>query len=108
MVGMTWSTAYHAAWDVTPERYVDEGAVAWGRSRRLGKYVEEDVGLKAYVGVQHFDPWRWGVAGEARAKFFVSLFVGGKTVSLHTYATMGEALDALDAFRTLFSDHRDR
>jgi hypothetical protein len=99
MVAMTWSVAYRAAWDATPGRYVDEGIVEWGRSRRLGKFVDEALGLKAYVGVQHYDPGRWGVAGEARARFFLSLFADGGTVSLRTYATIGDALDALDSFR---------
>ena len=98
MLGIQWSPAYRPEWDETPEAYLDAGAVGWGRSRRLGKLVDEGLALKAYLGVQHFDPARWGVAGEARAKFFLSLFVGGRTVSLRTYPTMGDARDALQAF----------
>ena len=100
MGAIAWSVEYVPAWDSAPQRYVDAGIVGWGRSRRLGKYLDDALGLKAYVGIQHYDPERWGVAGEARAKVFLSLFSGGRTISLHTYATMGEALDALDAFRT--------
>jgi hypothetical protein len=99
MLSVAWSPAYQPEWDEAPQSYVDEGVVGWGRSRRLGMYVEEELALKAYVGVQHYDPARWGVAGEARARFFVSLFVSGRTIALHTYATMDEALGALDAFR---------
>lgn len=108
MVAVAWSAAYSPAWDLTPERYVDEEIVGWGRSRRLGKYLDEALGLKAYVGVQHYDPGRWGVEGEARAKVFLSLFVNGRTIFLRTYATMDEALDALDAYRTHRMEARDR
>jgi hypothetical protein len=56
--------------------------------------------VKAYLGVQHVDPGRpgWAVVGEAQARFFVSLFVSGRCVTLRTFPGMDAALEALDAF----------
>lgn len=93
-----WSPIYRPEWDDTPEEYVVQGVVAWGRSRRLARAVDTARRFKAYLGVQHFDPARYGLAGEAQAKFFVSLFVGGRTVALHTYPTLRQARDALERF----------
>lgn len=98
--GIRWSPIYEPGWDETPEAYVEHGTVMWGRSRRLGKYGEDARGLKAYIGVQHFDPARWYTSGEPVARFFVSLFLHGRTVALRTYPTMDAALAALAAFRT--------
>jgi hypothetical protein len=92
-----WSPVYEPAWDETPAAYVEHGAVAWGRSRRLGKYGEDAHGLKAYIGVQHFDPAHWHTPGEPVARFFVSLFLHGRTLALHTYPTMDAALTAVRA-----------
>lgn len=93
-----WSPHYHPAWDTTPEEYVAGGIVAWGRSRRLAKAEDSAVAFTAYLGVQHYDPARWHVAAEPRAKFFVSLFVNRRTVALRTYPTLAEALDELHRF----------
>ncbi|HEV2458021.1 MAG TPA: hypothetical protein VGS80_06615 [Ktedonobacterales bacterium] len=95
-LGIAWSPVYRLEWDSTPEAYVEHGVVGWGRSRRLGRAEAVEQRFKAYLGVQHDDPARWGLAGEPRARFFVSLFVGQRTVALRTYATMGEALEALE------------
>jgi hypothetical protein len=93
-----WSPVTCRAWDADPDAYVRAGAVGWGRSRRLGKLVDVERHFKAYVGIQHFDPDRWHLPGEPRAKVFLSLFLQGRTVALHTYPTMAEALEALRAF----------
>jgi hypothetical protein len=98
MPDIHWSPACHPEWDTTPEAYVKSGAVGWGRSRRLGKLVDDALHLKAYLGVQHEDPTRWGLAGEPRTRFFLSLFLHGRTVSLRTYPTMPDALIALTAY----------
>jgi len=93
-----WNYCYRAEWDTTPDRYADEGVVGWGRSRRLGMI---EVGrYKAYVGVQHIDPTKpgWGIVDEPQARFFLSMFVGGRCVTLRTFATMGEVLSVLDEF----------
>jgi hypothetical protein len=94
-----WSPVYHPEWDAAPEAYIASGFVGWGRSRRLGKLVDDVLHLKAYLGIQHEDPARWGLAGEPRARFFLSLFLHGRTVSLRTYSTLPDALAALTAFR---------
>ncbi len=99
LAGMRWSAERRQEWDATPEAYVEAGVVGWGRSRRLGKYADEPRRLKAYVGVQHYVPGRWHAAGEPQAKFFLSLFLDGRTVTLRTFRTMDEALAALGAFR---------
>ena len=108
MLAIEWSAAYSAAWDATPERYVEEDIVGWGRSRRLGRYANDALNLKAYLGIQHYDPGRWGVDGAATSKFFLSIFVDRKTISLRTFATMGEALDALTTYQTLRATMLDR
>jgi hypothetical protein len=95
---ITWAPIYRAEWDDEPQAYVAAGLVGWGRSRRLGRVAVPERAFKAYLGVQHFDPARWGIAGEARAKFFVSLFVGGRTVGLHTHPTMAAARGELADF----------
>lgn len=100
MPQIQWAPIYQPAWNDTPEAYVEAEALTWGRSRRLGKYVDAELGLKAYLGVQHYDPARWGVSGAPQAKFFLSLFLDGRTVTLRTFPTMGAALAALGAFET--------
>ena len=97
-LAIVWSAIYRAEWDSTPEAYVENGVVRWGRSRRLGRAEDAARRFKAYLGVQHDDPARWRLAGEPRARFFVSLFVGQRTVALRTYPTMGEALAMLERF----------
>lgn len=95
---IVWSQVYQPQWDARPEAYMEHGVVGWGRSRRLARASDASVAFKAYVGVQHSDPSRWHMAGEPRTRFFLSLFVRGRTVSLHTYPTCQEALSALYAF----------
>ncbi|HEV2459677.1 MAG TPA: hypothetical protein VGS80_15075 [Ktedonobacterales bacterium] len=97
-LGILWSPVYRPEWDSTAEAYVEHGVVGWGRSRRLGRAEDVERRFKAYLGVQHDDPARWGLAGEPRARFFVSLFVGQRTVALRTYPTMGEAVETLERF----------
>ena len=99
LAGMRWSAERRPEWDATPAAYVEAGVVGWGRSRRMGKYLDAALRLKAYVGVQHYDPARWHVAGEPQAKFFLSLFLNGRTVTLRTFPTMTQALAALGEFR---------
>jgi hypothetical protein len=91
-----WSTLYRADWDETPEAYLRADLVGWGRSRRLGRLAQRERRLIAYVGVQHFDPGAWGLAGEPISRFFASCRVG-RQVWLRTYPTMNEALAALEA-----------
>ena len=92
-----WHHLYRQEWDSAPETYVDEGIVAWGKSRRLGLLMAGPV--KAYLGVQHVDPTRagWDVVGQLGARFFASLFVGGKVVTLRTFDTLAGALEWLRA-----------
>src|SRR5262249_20846413 len=106
MPQIQWSPVYQPAWNDAPEAYVEAGAVTWGRSRRLGSYVDDTLGLKAYLGVQHYDPARWGISGEPQVKFFLSLFLDGRTVMLRTFPTMGATLAALDAFERRVTEPR--
>ncbi|HEY7022894.1 MAG TPA: hypothetical protein VH349_17375 [Ktedonobacterales bacterium] len=96
-----WAPWYRPEWDEQPERYVEEGVVSWGRSRRLAKARDDRFGLKAYIGVQHNDPGRWNLSGAPSARFFLSLFVHGQTVSLRTHPTIQAALAALSAFQDM-------
>lgn len=93
---ITWSPIYRPEWDDAPAEYVEHEVVGWGRSRRLARAEDAARRFKAYLGVQHFDPARYGLAGEPQATFFVSLFVNGRTVVLHTYPTLHEARDTLE------------
>ena len=92
---VVWSAAYRPAWDATPEAYVEDGVVGWSRSRRLARAEDASAGFKAYVGIQHYDPSRWHVAGAPRAVFFVSFFQGSRTLALRTFPTMDVALAEL-------------
>jgi hypothetical protein len=87
-----WHHLYCPDWDDAPEQYVASGVVAWGRSKRLGFF--QDGPVKAYIGVQHVDPARggWNVFDNPTARFFASLFVGGRVITLRTFATLGESL----------------
>jgi hypothetical protein len=100
---IVWSPIHHPAWDENPREYVEAGFVAWGRSRRLARVTDPSVAFKAYLGVQHFDPSRWMLPGEPTAKFFLSLFVAGRTVSMRTFPTVREALAALDTFYAMLA-----
>jgi hypothetical protein len=94
-LAVVWSAAYRPAWDATPEAYVEGGVVGWSRSRRLARAEDASIGFKAYVGIQHYDPSRWHVAGAPRAVFFISFFQGGRTLALRTFPTMDDALAEL-------------
>jgi hypothetical protein len=97
-----WSRVYAPQWDETPEAYVDAGLVGVGRSRRLARAEDSSRAFKAYLGVQHWDPARWNLPGEARAVFFLSLFYHNRTLSLRTFPTLPTALSALaEAWRAL-------
>ena len=96
---VSWSPIYHPEWDAAPAEYVAVGLVGWGRSRRLARVDDATVGLRAYLGVQHFDPSQWNVPGEPVAKFFLSIRVHGRTLWLRTFPTIGDALAALHAAR---------
>src|SRR5688572_10817696 len=82
-----WHREYRPEWDDTPDEYTVHGIVAWGRSRRLGLFREGEI--KAYLGVQHVDPTRaeWAIMDEPQARFFISVFVSGQTVTLRTFPT---------------------
>lgn len=95
---LRWSEVYRPAWDGTPAAYVEHGIVGWGRSRRLARAQDPARAFKAYLGVQHYDPARWHVAGEPRAAFFLSLFLAGRTIALRTFPTLDAALAELRAF----------
>jgi hypothetical protein len=97
-LAISWSRDYHFEWDNFPEEYVAHGLVGWGRSRRLARAEDAGVAFKAYLGVQHDDPARWQIAGDARSIFFLSLFIANRTVTLRTYSTMGAALAELRRF----------
>ncbi|MDQ3928407.1 MAG: hypothetical protein M3328_04575 [Chloroflexota bacterium] len=92
-----WHQEYHAEWDATPQEYAERGIVQWGKSRRLGMLRRGRV--KAYLGVQHVDPGRpgWAIVDAPTARFFVSVFLSGRVVTLKTYQTMHEALEMLAA-----------
>ncbi|MGH2487442.1 MAG: hypothetical protein ACRDHE_15665 [Ktedonobacterales bacterium] len=98
VLSINWSSIYKSAWDETPHEYVEAGLVGWGRSRRLARVSDPSVAFTAYLGVQHFDPARWLLPGDPTAKYFLSLFVAGRTVAMRTFPTLAEALAALDAF----------
>lgn len=103
-LSIVWSPVYRPEWDDAPEEYVASGIVCRGRSRRLARAEDPTRRFKAYLGVQHFDPARYGLAGEAQAKFFVSLFVAGRTISLRTFSTLHEAREALERFWSRLAD----
>jgi len=101
-----WAAWYRPAWDGQPERYIADGVVRWGYSRRLAKARDDRLDLKAYIGVQHDDPSRWSLPGTPSSRFFLSLFIHGHTVSLRTYPTLDAALSALASFhKALAANH---
>jgi hypothetical protein len=93
-----WSNAYRSEWDQTPDAYLEHEKVGWGRSRRLGLYRVGDI--KAYIGVQHIDPDKpgWGFIGRPECRFFLSLFVRSKCVTLRSFPSVSDALDYLTEF----------
>lgn len=80
--------------------------MGWGRSRRLARFDDEHLGMKAYTGIQHYDPALWDVPGQAQARYFLSLFLDNRTVTLRTFATLGEALAELEVFHSRLSRPR--
>ncbi|HST05993.1 MAG TPA: hypothetical protein VLQ48_14840 [Chloroflexia bacterium] len=96
-----WHREYNRAWDADANAYVRAEVVAWGKTRRLG--VLRAGRLKAYIGVQHIDTTSgaWDIEGEPFARFFVSLFRDGRSVTLRTFASMDEALAALNQWAEL-------
>src|SRR5262245_22220991 len=103
-----WAPWYHPDWDGRPERYVAEGVVGRGYSKRLAKARDDRLGLKAYIGVQHYDPGRWNLPGEPSGRFFLSLFIHGQTVSLRTYPTIEAAVSALASSHTALAVSREK
>ncbi|HLJ79881.1 MAG TPA: hypothetical protein VKT52_00255 [Ktedonobacterales bacterium] len=93
-----WSAIYRPEWDAIPEKYVECGLVGWGSSRRLARIADPARAFKAYFGVQHFDPGRWNLPGEPASKFFLSLFVRNRTVTLRTFPTLAAARAELERF----------
>jgi hypothetical protein len=93
-----WSQTYRPEWDVDPEQYLRHGLLEWGHSRRLARFDDQPHAFKAYIGIHHSDPATWGAIGQARVRYFLSLFISGKTVAMHTYDTIEEARAALTAF----------
>lgn len=94
-LSIRWSPVYQPQWDDAPQTYVDVGIVGSGRSRRLARAEDASRAFKAYLGVQHWDPARWNLPGDARAVFFLSLFHNKRTLALRTYPTVAAALAAL-------------
>ena len=78
--------------------------VGWGRSRRLVRGDDPARRCKAYIGVHHSDPALWGRPGKPSAKFFLSLFLRGRTVAFRTYARFPDALADLRAFHARLND----
>jgi len=92
-----WHAEYRQEWDDDPNEYAEQGVVQWGKSRRLG--ILSLGRVKAYLGVQHVDPSRpgWAIVDEPQARFFLSLIVSGRTVTLRTFPTMWGALQTLES-----------
>ena len=90
-----WHREYRPDWDGVPRQYVEHDVVQWGKSRRLGLLRLGRV--KAYLGVQHVDPDKagWAIVEAPTARFFVSVFVSGRVLTLRTHATMQETLEML-------------
>jgi hypothetical protein len=93
-----WHREYRSEWDATPDEYAEHDLVQWGKSRRLGMLRRGRV--KAYLGVQHVDPGKpgWAIVDAPTARFFISVFLSGRVVTLRTFPTMQEALDMLADF----------
>jgi hypothetical protein len=93
-----WHREYRPEWDAAPGEYVEHGVVRWGKSRRLGLLRQGRV--KVYLGVQHVDPGKpgWAIVDAPTARFFVSVFLSGRVLTLRTYPDMHEALDLVASF----------
>ena len=92
-LAVRWSATYRSEWDDQPDAYIAAGIVRQGRSRRLLRCDDPTCAFKAYVGVHHNEAQETG-----QARFFLSLFVLGRTISLRTYSTFPEAIAALQVF----------
>lgn len=92
MLTITWAPAHRAEWDADAQRYVDAGSVAPGKSRRLARLADPQRAFKGYVGVQCADPRLFAIADDQVARFFVSVFAHGRTITLRTFPTIAEAL----------------
>lgn len=95
-----WSPLYDPEWNAAPNRYVEAGVVAWGRSRRLARVDVPAYAFKSYLGIQAWDPRRWNLPGAPEAKFFLSTFAHGHTLAMRTFPRCDLALDALAATLT--------
>jgi hypothetical protein len=102
---LRWSPVYQPQWDATPEAYVAAGVVAWERTRRLLRADDARLGMKAYLGVRHSDPARWGLSGEPSAVYFLSVLLGKRTLYLRTYPTVPAALAALHETHAWLAAH---
>ena len=93
-----WHREYRPEWDASPDEYAGHDVVQWGKSRRLGMLRSGRV--KVYIGVQHVDPDKpgWAIVEAPTARFFVSVFVSGRVLTLRTYPTMHETLEMLASF----------
>jgi hypothetical protein len=93
-----WHREYRREWDADPNAYAEHDVVQWGKSRRLGLLRYGRV--KAYLGVQHVDPGKagWAIMEEPAARFFVSVFVSGRVLTLRTYPTMQQTLEMLASY----------
>lgn len=93
-----WNLIYHPEWDGSPDEYEHAGLVSWGMSRRLGLY--NDGRVKAYIGVQHIDTTRqgWDIADEPHTRFFTSIFLSGRVLTLRSHPTIEACLDFIDGF----------
>ncbi|HYP19436.1 MAG TPA: hypothetical protein VEY08_05125 [Chloroflexia bacterium] len=93
-----WHREYRPEWDDDPNAYAEHDVVQWGKSRRLGLLRSGRV--KAYLGVQHVDPGRagWAIMEEPTARFFVSVFVSGRVLTLRTYPTRQQTLEMLASY----------
>ncbi|HEX2350564.1 MAG TPA: hypothetical protein VHI51_19165 [Ktedonobacterales bacterium] len=102
---LRWSPSYQPAWDATPDAYVAAGVVAPERTRRLLRADDARLEMKAYIGVRHSDPSRYGLPGEPRASFFLSVLLGKRTLFLHTHPTILAALDELRHTHAALASH---
>jgi hypothetical protein len=95
LASIQWSPARQPNWDSAPWRYVEAGLCRPHRSRRLGRVADPRRAFLGYLGVQHYDPARWGYPGEARCQFFVSCFFRSRTLWMRTFPTLERALEEL-------------
>ncbi len=101
-----WSAIYRSEWDEQPQQYIAAGLLAWNRSRRLAKVHDPLRRFTAYLGVRHFDPVRWNVPGDPTTTYFASFFINRRTIALHTYPSLGDALAAVRQFHASLAGNR--